>query len=45
MEKGPNTSKAEDIKIPVDGGEITLRIYRPTEEQAMISVQGAPPCI
>ena len=45
VKKEPNTGKAEDIKIPVDGSEITLRIYRPTEEQATISVQGASLCI
>ncbi|KAF8511198.1 alpha/beta hydrolase fold-domain-containing protein [Gautieria morchelliformis] len=39
-EQGPEIGTIEEINIPVDGGEITLRIYRPTAEQATISAQG-----
>ncbi|KAF8529277.1 esterase [Hysterangium stoloniferum] len=40
VEKGPDIGKIEEIQISVQDGEITLRIYRPTEEQSTISAQG-----
>lgn len=39
VERGPDIGLVEELQIPVNGGEITLRIYRPTQEQSAISAQ------
>jgi len=39
VERGPDIGLIEELQIPVNGGEITLRIYRPTQEQSAISAQ------